>query len=90
MADKTGHDGECPGAGEELGLAWVGGEGGGVVGVLDGEGEQGEGVHEHPQATWVATQVRKTPVTRPPAHTGGEEGVVKLNRETQHKSLVEM
>ena len=74
MLDEVCHDGERPCAGDGV---WQGrGLRGGGTG---GEGEESEGVHEHPEAAGVPSEVRETAIAVLPGHTSGEKAPVKLN-----------
>lgn len=81
LLHETCHDSQCSSAGDDgrgVVLPWRSRLGGGVLGVVDGEGKDCEGVHEYPQATRVATKVGEAAITCLPGHMRGEKVRVQL------------
>ena len=72
MLNEVGEDGERTCTGD-------GGCGRGSGGV-DREGEEGESVHKHPQATRVPSVVGEATIAPPPCHTQWEDVRIKLQQ----------
>ena len=55
---------------------------------MGGKGEDGDGVHQHPQAARVATVARKAAVTVGPGGILGEQCLVKLQEKHVYGTMI--